>query len=60
MTLNLEDLQKAGAKIPGLGRAGQAVVDALACEVVGILSKAPNQEVRRRSLEKARRMLGVR
>ena len=58
--LAVEDVVKAGGKIPGLGRKDQAIVDQLACKLVGVLAEAPTQETRRKALEKARRMLGVR
>ena len=56
----LEEALKAGAKVPGLGRKDQLIVDQLACRLVGVLADAPTQETRRKALEKARRMLGVR
>ena len=58
--VKLEDALKAGAKIPGLGRNDQVLVNQLACRLVGVLADAPTQETRRKALEKARRMLGVR
>ena len=58
--VRLEDALKAGAKIPGIGRKDQVMVDQLACRLVGVLADAPTQETRRKALEKARRMLGVR
>ena len=58
--VRLEDALKAGAKIPGIGRKDQVMVDQLACRLVGVLADAPTQETRRKALGKARRMLGVR
>ena len=58
--IKLEEALKAGAKIPGLGRNDQLIVDQLACKLVGILADAPTQATRRKALEKARRMLGIR
>lgn len=55
-----EDVIKAGGKIPGLGRQDGALVDQLACKLVGVLADAPSQATRRKALEKARRMIGTR
>ena len=60
--VNLHDLspeaQKAlGVKVTGKGR---EEVDRLAMRLVGVLADASSNEVRRRALEKARRMLSAR
>ena len=59
----VKDLVKSGAKLtPELRKALTAEqrqqIDQLALKVLGILADAPSQEVRRRALEKARRMIG--
>lgn len=58
--ISVEEAIRAGAKIKGIGRKDQLIVDQLACRLVGVLAEAPTQETRRKALEKARRMLGVR
>lgn len=60
--LSLGDLKQAGAKLPAsaTSKINRDQVDTLACQIVGVLAGAGSNEVRRRALEKARRMLGVR
>lgn len=60
MVVSVDEVKKAGGKIPGLGRQDQLIVDLLACKLVGILADAPSQATRRKALEKARRMIGQR
>lgn len=57
-----KDFLKAGGKIPGdrKGTVYKAEVEALACKIVGLLADASTQEVRRRALDRARRMIGTR
>ena len=55
--------REAGVKIerhPGVRGMDQAEVDRFASTVIGVLAGASTQDVRRRALDKARRMLGVR
>jgi len=57
----VDDFLKAGGRLPREARSAQAaLVDQLALKVLGVLADAPSQEVRRKALEKARRMLGRR
>ena len=59
--LHVDDFLKAGGKLPReASRAQAGLVDQLALRVLGVLADAPSQEVRRKALEKARRMLGRR
>lgn len=60
MAIAVEDVVRAGGKVK-LGR-GQTpfFVDTLALRILGLLADAPTMEVRRKALEKARRMLGKR
>ena len=57
--LTLDEVVKSGGNIK-LGKQGNPLVDTYACKILGLLADAPSQEVRRRALEKARRMLGIR
>ena len=59
MPVDLNEALKAGAKIKGLGRKDQVIVDQLACKIIGILAEAPTMITRRKAVEKARRMLGI-
>jgi hypothetical protein len=61
----IKDLKKAGAKLtPELKKALAAEerqqVEALALKLLGVLADAPSQDVRRKALEKARRMISKR
>lgn len=57
----VDNFLKAGGKLPRQAKGAQAaLVDQLALRVLGVLADAPSQEVRRKALEKARRMLGRR
>lgn len=60
--VNVNDFLKSGGKLPGDKRkaAFQLMVDNLAYRLIGILADAPSMEVRRRALEKARRMSSTR
>lgn len=59
--VDAEEFLKAGGRLPkGSKAVYTAVVDQLALKVLGVLADAPSQEVRRKALEKARRMLGRR
>jgi len=65
MAISIKELKKAGAKLtPELKKALAAEerqqVDQLALKVLGVLADAPSQEVRRKALEKARRMISTR
>ena len=64
-----EDLRRLAAKggpearkiaREALGVYGKDEVDRLAMKVLGVLAEASTQELRRRALEKARRMLATR
>ena len=63
--INAADLKKAGVRLPDEAEKEirrqtlaqeRLLVDQLACKVIGVLSDAPNAQVRRKALEKARRM----
>lgn len=59
----IEEVLKAGGNlkgIKGLGKTTKPLVDTLALKILGALADTPDQETRRRALEKARRMLGMR
>ena len=59
--VDAEEFLKAGGKLPkGARTVHAAMVDQLALRVLGVLADAPSQEIRRKALEKARRMLGRR
>ena len=59
--VHVDDFLKSGGRLPREVRGAQAgLVDQLALRVLGVLADAPSQEVRRKALEKARRMLGRR
>lgn len=60
MAVPLTDIRKAGGKVEGIRGADRQIIDELACKLVGVLADAPTQEIRRKALEKARRMLGSR
>lgn len=57
--LSVQEVVKAGGKVH-LGRQANPLVDSLACKIVGVLADAPDQETRRRALNKALRMLSRR
>lgn len=59
--VDAEEFLRAGGKLPkGVSGVQAALVDQLALKVLGVLADAPTQQVRRKALEKARRMLGRR
>ena len=61
--VQLNDLIRAGVKLPKeLQKANvfKIEIDFLAMKIVGLLADAPNNNVRLRAADKARRMLGTR
>ena len=56
--VSVEEVLKAGGKVKLPGKAAQLLADQLACMLVGVLAGAPDNETRKRALEKARWMLG--
>ena len=59
--VHVDDFLKAGGRLPReASRAQAGLVDQLALRVLGVLADAPSQTIRRKALEKARRMLGRR
>ena len=63
MTTNLDESLKAGGKLPKeLQKASlyKKEIEAYAMKIVGLLADAPNNNVRRKSVDKARRMIGTR
>jgi len=59
--ITVDDFVKGGGRLPREARWAQVeLVNQLALKVLGVLADAPSQEVRRKALEKARRMLAKR
>ena len=57
--VELDEFLKAGGKVKGV-KVAPEIIDALALKLLGVLADAPSNEVRRRALDKARRMLSKR
>ena len=60
MGIPIDEFKKAGGKLPKNLKIPNTVVDSYALKILGILADAPDNETRRRALEKARRMLSKR
>ena len=59
--VHIDDFIRAGGKLGKEARKAQTpLIDALALRVLGVLADAPTQTIRRKALEKARRMMGRR
>jgi len=62
-SLTLDELKQAGVKLPKEFQKGSLYkeqIDSYAMKIVGLVADAPNNNVRRKAVDKARRMIGTR